>query len=57
MLAGQPSICVVLAYLSLREIEIKNIIHIVEGVRYGTSVENIRNCFFGVGSQYDVVES
>ena len=56
MLAGQPSICVVLAYLSLREIEIKNIIHIVEGVRYGTSVENIRNCLVGVGSQYDVVE-
>ena len=48
MLSAQPSISVVLAYLSLKEIEIKNIIHIIEGIRYQNYADDIRKRLIGI---------
>lgn len=41
MTLGEPSLAIPLAYLFLKEIEVQNIIHITEGVRYNLSYENM----------------
>lgn len=41
LMSGQPSVAVPVAYLTLKDIEIRNLIHIAEGVRYGLSQERI----------------
>ena len=40
-MSGQPSIAVPIAYLTLKDIEIRNLIHTAEGVRYGLPQERI----------------
>ncbi len=42
MRSGIPSINVSIAYLNLKDIEINNIVAIIEGKRYGMSVEDIK---------------
>jgi len=39
--AGSPSVCVAFAVLYCRQIEIRNIIHIIQGVHYGISPDQI----------------
>ena len=41
LMSGQPSIAVPIAYLTLKDIEIRNLIHTAEGVRYGLPQERI----------------
>lgn len=47
MRSGIPSINVSIAYLSLKDIEIKNIISIIEGKRYNMNVEDIKKHLLG----------
>lgn len=48
ILSAQPSVSVVLAYLALKDTEIRNIIHIIEGIRYGNDPDSIRKRLIGV---------
>lgn len=47
MRSGIPSINVSIAYLNLKEIEIKNIISVIEGKRYNMNVDEIKKHFLG----------
>lgn len=48
LMSGQPSVAVPIAYLTLKDIEIRNLIHIAEGVRYGLSQERITASLCGL---------
>ena len=41
--AGKPSVFIPIAYLSLKEIELKNVINIIECIRYGLDKEQINS--------------
>lgn len=48
MRMGRPSMAIPLSYLSLKNIEVHNIIHIIEGVRYSVPPEDIKRRLSGV---------
>jgi V/A-type H+-transporting ATPase subunit C len=53
MRMGQPSMAIPLAYLSLKTIEVHNLIHIIEGIRYSIPVEDIKRRLSGVAELED----
>ncbi|MDF2686758.1 MAG: synthase subunit, partial [Clostridia bacterium] len=54
MRMGQPSMAIPLAYLSLKTIEVHNLIHIIEGIRYSIPIEDIKRRLSGIGELEDI---
>ena len=46
--SGIPSVHTALIFISLQELELKNLIHVIESVRYGVPLEQIRGCLVGL---------